>query len=410
MLQVWVEEERRPGRVTRRARFETPDGRATEPLWFEIEGSVLPPPVTLLDGFAVAFLFRAMREGTPLRLHGPVSRRLLQNLEEFQAAWHCWRPAEYRPIEILADQEVDPAPREDGSAVVAFSGGADSMFTLWRHHRARAGRGSRRLAAAIMIHGFDIPLPDQAGFALAQASARAALDSIELPLVTMRTNWRPLLCHTWIHEFGAALVASLYQYHGLAAAGLLAADGSYDHLLVPWGSNAVTNRLLSGGDFEVIDDGTAYKRTEKLLGLRDWPAGLANLRVCWAGDRVGANCGVCEKCIRTQLSFRSAGLPVPAAFDAPAGLLDICRLGGVYYPQLSSLIHIWREGRANGIREPWMWALAFTIAKNHCLGPFHPALRGVRRRLARVGWLRTLYHQLHGRTRPAPMAEDGGRS
>jgi hypothetical protein len=401
VLQVWVEEERAPGRVTRRARFETAAGPAPEPLWFRIEGEILPPPLELLDAFAIAFLFKAMRDGTPLRLHGPVSRRLLQNLEEFQAAWHCWRPQDYHPIEILADREVDLEPGEDGSAVVAFSGGADSMFSLWRHYRAQAGRGSRRLAAAIMIHGFDIPLPDEAGFALAQASARAALETLDLPLVTVKTNWRSLLCATWVYEVGTALGASLAQYQGLTTAGILAADGSYDHLLVPWGSNAITNRLLSGGDFEVIDDGTAYKRTETLVGIRDWPAGLANLRVCWAGARVGANCGVCEKCIRTQLSFRSAGLPVPPAFDSPAGLLDICRLGGVYYPQLSSLIHIWREGRVNGIREPWMWALAFTIAKNHCLGPFHPALRGLRQRLARVAWLRALYRQLHGRPRPS---------
>ena len=49
---------------------------------------------------------------TDLHVHAGVSPSLLRNLEEFQAAWACWRPGHYARIGISADAE-----RETGEAV-----------------------------------------------------------------------------------------------------------------------------------------------------------------------------------------------------------------------------------------------------------------------------------------------------
>ncbi len=135
-------EERRGGTKLERAVVFGPGepGR----LWYEIEGDVLPPPIELLDAVVPAFLFRAMRQGCALRVHGPVSTRLLANLEEFQAAWACWRPDLYRPVEILPDREVAAPPAADESAVVAFSGGLDSLFSTWRHRPGSPPPGRAR--------------------------------------------------------------------------------------------------------------------------------------------------------------------------------------------------------------------------------------------------------------------------
>ncbi|MFO1057125.1 MAG: hypothetical protein U1E53_09175 [Dongiaceae bacterium] len=373
-------------------------------LWYEIEGDVLPPPIELLDAVVPAFLFRAMRQGCALRVHGPVSTRLLANLEEFQAAWACWRPDLYRPVEILPDREVAAPPAADESAVVAFSGGLDSLFSTWRHRPGSPLPRHRALRAGILIHGFEIPLADAEGFRLAAARAGAALVSIGLPLVTIRTNWRELLCAEWTDEFGAALASCLHQLAGAAGAGIVGSDGTYHRLVLPWGSNPLTTRLLTGGAFEIVYDGAAFRRCEKAAAICAWPAALTSLRVCWEGPQPGSNCGRCEKCIRTQLNFLAVGQPVPPAFPVAASLRDIARLTVPAEAQLVGLRDVLAVARANGIAAPWTRALEIAIARSLAVRPFAPAAEALRRRLARLPWLRRLYRRMRPRAAARTIA------
>jgi hypothetical protein len=391
-------EERRDGTGLERAVVFGPgeSGR----LWFRLRGEMLPPPIELLDAVVPAFLFKAMRERRPLRVHGPVSGRLLANLEEFQAAWSCWRPGLYRPVDIRPDREVDGTGPADSSAVVAFSGGIDSLFSTWRHRAGSPLPRHRDLRAGVLIHGFEIPLEDEDGFRLARDRAVAALASIGLPLVTVETNWRRLLCGEWSDEFGAALASCLHQFAGAASAGIVGSDGTYHRVVLPWGSNPLTTRLLTGGTFEIVYDGAAFWRSEKAAAICDWPAALASLRVCWEGSQPGSNCGRCEKCIRSQLNFLAVRQPVPPAFPVTAGLRDIAALTVHAEAQLIGLRDVLAIARRNGIRAPWTRALAFAIAKSQVARPFAPAAGALRRRLARSPRLRRLYRRVRGRQAP----------
>jgi hypothetical protein len=396
-LHLRVEEERGGTELERAVVFGPGDsGR----LWYRVSGDLLPPPLQLLDSVVPAFLFKAMRERRPLRVHGPLSTRLLANLEEFQAAWSCWRPGLYRPVDILPDSEAQPQPNLDDSAVVAFSGGLDSLFSTWRHRTGSPLPRHRDLRAGVLIHGFEIPLGDEEGFRLAAERARAALASIGLPLVTVRTNWRPLLCSEWTDEFGAALASCLHQLAGVASAGIVGSDGTYHRLVLPWGSNPLTTRLLGGGAFEIVYDGAAHRRCEKAAAICDWPAALTSLRVCWEGPSPGSNCGRCEKCIRSQLNFLAIGQPVPPAFPVTASLRDIARLLVPAEAQLVGLTDVLAVARANGITAPWTRALAIAIARSLAARPFVPAADALRRRLARLPWLRRLYRRMRGRRPP----------
>jgi hypothetical protein len=51
--------------------------------------------------------------------------------------------------------------------------------------------------------------------------------------------------------------------------------------------------------------------------LADHPALVDALRVCYQEGAEGANCGHCEKCVRTQLELRVLGLPTTAASPSP---------------------------------------------------------------------------------------------
>ena len=76
----------------------------------------------------------------------------------------------------------------DGPSLACFSGGVDSAFTIYRYagkrrdHRAHAG------LTALMVHGFDIPVDDAQGFGRAAERAQQMLESLNVPLVLMRTE------------------------------------------------------------------------------------------------------------------------------------------------------------------------------------------------------------------------------
>src|SRR5690606_2523249 len=143
-----------------------------------------PPPLSDLSFTIPALVFPAMREGADLRIDGPVSKSLLRNIEAFQEIWSVMVP-DYRQVDIRAAEERDDLPsRGDNSAVVAVSGGLDGYFTFLRHWTGRAGRRNRSLKAALLVHGFDIPLGDEDAFAIARHDVAAALDDAGVPVVT----------------------------------------------------------------------------------------------------------------------------------------------------------------------------------------------------------------------------------
>ena len=57
---------------------------------------------------------------------------------------------------MRADQEVEGVPL-NRDTLMLFSGGADSSFSVYRHHQGLLGRRSRRISAGLMVLGFDIP-------------------------------------------------------------------------------------------------------------------------------------------------------------------------------------------------------------------------------------------------------------
>jgi len=65
-----------------------------------------------------------MRTSADMVIHGEISPSLLRNLEEFQDAWHCWLPEQYRKINITADVEKESSKHTIPLAIMAFSGGS----------------------------------------------------------------------------------------------------------------------------------------------------------------------------------------------------------------------------------------------------------------------------------------------
>ncbi len=70
-----------------------------------------------------------MRWKRSIHVEGPVSWRLMQNLEEFQMAFAAWFDR-FHVVDLTAQSEVRSTKKEGDRAVVAFSGGVDACFSV----------------------------------------------------------------------------------------------------------------------------------------------------------------------------------------------------------------------------------------------------------------------------------------
>ncbi|MCG6877956.1 MAG: hypothetical protein LJE96_02180 [Deltaproteobacteria bacterium] len=291
-------------------------------LWYSIPNDQYPyVSCDLMDPFVTAALLKAMEDRATLRVHGPVSASLLDNLEEFQLIFSTWFPDKYHhPIDIVADVETE-GTRRNHKVILSFSGGVDGAFSAL-NHVVRKGPIKRKLFdvdAILYIEGFDVNIQyDRECGNVVQRNRKLFASYPHLTFLNVRTNLKYLLSikRFWMsHACVVASVASLFRT--MWGGCLLGSSHSYLHLR-PWGSHPLTDRLLSSRSFEMYHD-TVFKRMEKLEALFAWPEALENLKVCWEGQYrydtlPDTNCCRCDKCVRTMLAFKALGHEIPGSF------------------------------------------------------------------------------------------------
>ncbi len=307
------------------------------------------------DPYAAIAVFLAMQNGRDLVIHGSVSPSLLKNLEEFQAVWNAWRPDRYQQIQITADHEAEQE-KKDRDAIVGFSGGVDSCFSYWRHSTGHSGRSRLPVRAGLMIHGFDIRLNQPEVFERAALRQQIQVESLGGRLIQMATNAKK--CGLDFDDGHAAILASgLMLLSGGYSAGLIPSSSPYESLHFPWGSNPLTDRLLSSASFRIVHDGAGFARMQKIAAMARWPEFLQYMRVCTRGKERDVNCCRCEKCIRTILEFRALGLPFPPAFTKDVSPGQILRLNYAYTSRIRYYRDILQKSKENNRRGTWLWAL-----------------------------------------------------
>ncbi len=274
----------------------------------------------LMDPFVLAALLKAMEDGATLRVHGPVSTTLLDNLEEFQIIFNTWFPSKYQRIDIVPHSETEENKIQN-KVILSFSGGVDGAFSAL-NHILRKGPIKRKLFdvnALLYIEGFDVNINyDEQCRNVVERNRKLFASFPDLTFLNVRTNLKYLLSikRFWMaHACVIASVASLFrtQWGGC----LIGSSHSYLHLR-PWGSHPLTDRLLSSDSFKIHHD-TVFKRMDKLEALFSWPEALDNLKVCWEGQYKfdtlpDTNCCQCDKCVRTMLAFTALGHEIPASF------------------------------------------------------------------------------------------------
>jgi hypothetical protein len=283
------------------------------------------PPRTL-DFAAVALAQFAASMDADLEIAGPVTSTILERLDEYLWIWSVWRPDLFRHVPIRATDEVGEVVAADrGGAVMGFSGGVDASFSLAAHSSRLLGRLSHPVDLGVLVVGWDIRHGDSAGITKAADSARTALDAYGARTAVISTNWQQDFCAAWFMSFNAGLMGILHTFSDVCSAAIHATDHNYlDELkMPPYGSHMAINHLLGRPGFPVISSGGTHRRIERVAALADHPVLLEGLRVCYQEGASGANCGHCEKCVRTQLELRVTGIQADSAFPSPMEPADL---------------------------------------------------------------------------------------
>lgn len=343
---------------------------AVEELWYEFDTFDAVPDENDCESYLIAMLMDAMQENRDIVIHGTVSHELLSNLIEFRDAWSAWLPQKYFRINFSADYIMDKTEISQG-AVCAFSGGVDATFSVWRNSQNMNSYRSQEIKLAAMVHGFDIPLNDNQSYENAFNQAESTLISVNIPLFSLKTNYRKIARAGWEHAFAAALIAALSNFKNMAGTCIVGSGEPYDSLVIPWGSNPITDPLLTSGSFRVILDGAAFSRVQKIKILNEWQDGRDNLRVCWEGEDKDRNCGNCEKCLRTMMGFKASQLKIPASFQEKK--IPLKKIFGfrlkkeVLFMKWSQILHL---AQKNKIKKAWVTVLKMVIWRESIINFF----------------------------------------
>lgn len=279
------------------------------------------------DAFALVGMLRAMRDGRPLVVEGPVSSLLAYRLETHAMPIMATigATAGLRPIPLAFAGTVARKPEGHG-AITGFSAGVDSFHTVLSH---LPGRVREDDAVRILLHNNigSHGAREEAGQVFRQRAERmqTAAAELGLPLVELDSNIDDFLdldfqLTATVRNAAAALLfqrkltrmlyASSYAYGDIGVRPNYTSSMA-DPLLLP---------ALSTEAMQLMDHGTNLTRFEKTAAIADNPIVARHLDVCVKPNLASrfVNCGRCFKCVRTLTTLEILGV-----IDRFAGLFDL---------------------------------------------------------------------------------------
>lgn len=301
------------------------DERRIEIFW-NYSGESVPRKESMNGNFAlVAMLPYAMHHRLNIHLEGCADEEMIASLEECQDLWVLWRPDLYHRINISCSEYTPPKIIPGKRAVMAFSGGVDACYSLHAHQSKSLGRRSKEIDLGLLIIGFDIERDNPEWIEIAKDANKRILASYGTKQTVVETNWKDF-CVDWEMSFGFGVTATLHHFNKSYQFGVWSADEDYRYEVRPWGNHSSQNPLLSDRSFPILATGAGLDRSSKVRTISDNPEILRNIRVCWAFPAGLLNCGKCEKCVRTYLNFKIAGINTVEAISSELKPTDISRI------------------------------------------------------------------------------------
>lgn len=342
MFELKVTENERDGYLYKNMHIDL--GNKKEEVYIKIPISEKPYITNLYDPYVVFNIYKMMSIGGECYIRGEVSKSLLDNLEMFVNCWTIWLPEKCKNIKIIADREIDDPPKSfNNDAVLSFSGGLDSVSTLYRHHKGLAGRNNKNIKKLLAITGardissrrgaYDISY--QEIYHNKTKKMNSIAKDLGFDTVPIETNlYETDTIFDWIEEFVVLFISIMMLYQDTYNNLLIASDQfvNPDSLsLRHRASNPITNKLIQSNRFKLITDGEFLTRFDKMDSIKDWQFALENLLAC---DRCFTEknkcCGECGKCLSTKLNYKltNANVDFNKIYENPDFNLSDYKIGG----------------------------------------------------------------------------------
>ena len=280
------------------------------------------------DAFLVAALYPAMYFHENLEIDGPVSKKLLRNINHYiQAIIKDYEPkSDY--IEITASKEAPPNFLHDSKQHVGtgFSGGVDSFSTLHDNFFSETDPDYKVDTLFFFHvgqygHGYNNPKTWERAINRFQITKDFA-NEVGLNSIFMNTNMFEFYLPVWEYDAGVfCRIASVlvfqkvlkryYISNGVSYAELRRMNFEDHHVDLAEYTDPILMPLLSPEGCDIICDGAQYLRTEKISRIAKLPIVQKHLNVCVnASDNcvTATNCSLCPKCLRTLMTIESAGM------------------------------------------------------------------------------------------------------
>ncbi|MBY0561627.1 hypothetical protein [Hyphomicrobium sp.] len=274
----------------------------------------------MADFAAWYFLPVGMRLNTPLRINGRGTPETVANFRRISEIWQSWLPGHFYATDVsfaeLISRQTEVSHQNPGRDLLYFSGGLDAAYTALA--RLRDGRRPDLLT----IHGMDYSLSDKTAFQALLDKTQAFAEELSDTRIVVKSDAYALYNelkvnlkrHHLSHIF--ALSGAGFYHSGAYQNLILAADERLDgqFLHFPWGSNSATDHLFDDGWTKLVTADDDLTRSEKLELILKSKTALDSLAFCWNRKIQPENCGVCQKCLRTKMTFLAATGAVPGIF------------------------------------------------------------------------------------------------
>jgi len=283
-----------------------------EYLWYRIPTKYEQYISPQSDAFLVPSLLVGMHIGDNIEVRGAVSPRLAYQINEYQHLLSTRMPDTVRPVDIKYLQVKTNKVNPQGVGVV-FSGGVDSLFSVWKHLPENQVLPEYQITHALFVHGFDIMMKDQERYEKLFNRYKRALERYQIELIPLETNIASIMAPTmyYVNLYGPILAGCSLVYGGLFKRMYI--SSSRDLMMAQvqaYSSTPLSDSLLSTDTLDFIHAGGMYQRIEKLKEISNWDLAHKHLRICPYPrySEYGLNCSRCEKCVRTMLPLYALGV------------------------------------------------------------------------------------------------------
>lgn len=314
--------------LSARLEFDKPRFNRDEPLYFSVPEQFADMLVDRHEVFVTAMLPYAIVLNEPINVRGDLSPRFLYGMEKLIAAYHEFLPDIHHVIRIhpdgMTETQRDPARR---GVLSMFSGGLDSMYTLWSHLPEQQTLPNFQITHAIFAEGIDLLRYQNHIYQRCLDAYEPLLAKSGVELISLKTNLVDFMPIYWGSggKFGYG-VGPLYAGFGMmlgteiATVYVPASFNFRQNTTSKWGSHPSIDYHAATETLETFHDGTERSRGEKLQAVVEWQGALSVLRVCVQSANIVRefNCCRCYKCIATMIRLDVLGqLNAATAFPKP---------------------------------------------------------------------------------------------